>query len=171
MRKTKIMPRSLRGASLVMATVLVVSMVVVISVASYATIASSRGESTYTTCATTTSVFVPQNLTLNLPNDVCNHKVLLNGFSIAASGTSVSVRGTITFESNSPLTTLLLFFNGTYVTSNPFPPTNETSFSTTYGASFNANAPVISGQSYSVEFIALFQDGTATVNSTMLKAP
>ena len=170
------MSRRRKSASTGMAAALVVSIIIIISIATYATVVSNGNESTYVSCtATTSTLAAPQGLAVVIPEpESCAHKISLSGFSLtpAGSGTSNSnsLRGTISVESQSPLTGLILYLNGTYELYSGMTNSNTTHYSIQYGAVLSGTEPIVAGKAYSVEFIALFQDGTATIASTQISA-
>ena len=102
-----------------------------------------------------------------IPSESCAHKISLSGFSLTPAG---SLRGTISVDSQSPLTGLIVYFNGTYELYSGVANSNSSKYSILYGAVLVPTQLIVAGKVYSLEFIALFKDGTATIASTQVSA-
>jgi hypothetical protein len=73
------------------------------------------------------------------------------------SKTSSSLIGTIIVDSQSPLTGLVVYLNGTYKLYSGVANSNASLYSMQYGSVLSSTVqPIVTGRAYSVEFIALF---------------
>ena len=167
--------RAKKAISSALLATLVVTIIIVIVIGAYATISIKGGSSeTRITCSESTATFVvSQNgteeaLSAPIPAEPCQHQISLSDFSLETS--TGSLTGSINISSQSPLTTLILYLNGSYQTYNVFVQTGS-SFSMQYNAGLtNSTVTIIAGPTYNVEFVAFFKDGTATTANTTVVA-
>ena len=161
------------------AATLIATIIILILVGTYAAINFGSGASeTSITCSESTATFsVIQNSTtadLNfpIPAEPCEHQISLSGFNLTTAGDAPnSLSGNIKVDSRSPLTGFILYVNGTYELFNAMVPSHATTYSIQYNAVLsNATLPIIAGMSYSIEFVALFKDKTATTATTLVNA-
>jgi hypothetical protein len=153
-----------------MVAALIVAIIVIISIATYATVASNQNESTYVSCTQTTSTYTPQEITFVVPSpEACAaDKISLSGFLLTSSGTSYSLHGTITVDSQSPLTGFIVYFNGTHAQYSGAASSSSSQYSIQYNGGSSRTVPIVPAKNYSVEVVALFQDGTGTIASTQV---
>ena len=152
-----------------------VTIIIVILIGAYATISTTNGSSeTSITCSESTATFVisqngtEEGLSAAIPAEPCQHHISLSGFKLTTS--TGSLTGSINVSSRSPLTTLILYLNGSYELYNVFAQSG-TSFSMQYSTALsNSTLTIIAGITYNVEFVALFKDGTATTANTTIIA-
>jgi hypothetical protein len=168
-----------RSISTASAATLVVTVIIIIVIGTYATLNfSSGGSETSTTCNESTTTFTviqngtTQDLSYLIPASQCQRQVSLSGFSLQSAGSSPGLlSGNVSVVSPSPLTTFLLYVNGTYELFNDFALSSGSSPIIQYNAVLsNATVPIITGLSYSIEFVAIFGDGTATTATTLVTA-
>ncbi|MDG6906530.1 MAG: hypothetical protein JRN20_12175 [Nitrososphaerota archaeon] len=168
--------RSLSKASIV---ILVITIIIIIVIGAYAALNfGSGGAVTSMTCAETTTTFTvfdngtSQELNYLVPAEPCQHSISLSGFALGAAGNSPgSLTGNVIVNSYSPLTMFLVYVNGTYELFNDFYNSGETHYTIQYNAVLNnSTLPIISGINYSVEFVAVFKDGTVATSTTTLIA-
>lgn len=159
-------------------TILIATVIVIILVGTYATITfTNEGENL--TCSESTATFaVLQNVTTTyvsypIPAEPCQHHISLTGFSLnITSGTSlIALSGFVHVTSPSQLNGLIMYLDGTYEQYSPMTQIRATSYSFQYNTVLgNGTVPVTSGMNYTLEFVAVFKDGTATTASLTLKA-
>ena len=168
-----------RSVSSAMAATLVATVIIIIVIASYATLSFNNGSSeTSITCSESIATFTviqngtAQGLIYPIPADPCQHQVSLSGFSLSTTGNlSNTLRGNVNVDSHSPLITFIVYVNGTYELYSDLSHSGSAQYSIQYNAVLNnATLPIISGMSYAIEFVALFKDGTATTATTIVNA-
>ena len=161
------------------AATLIVTIIILILVGTYAAINLGSGASeTSITCSESTATFaVIQNSTtadLNfpIPAEPCEHLISLSGFSLTTAGVAPnSLSGYIKVDSPTLLTGFILYVNGTYELYNAMATSHATTYTIQYNAVLNnATLPIITGMIYSIEFVALFKDKTATTSTTLVNA-
>jgi hypothetical protein len=166
-----------QGISRATLATIVVSLVIIIAVVGYATISYlGTQQPTSITCSeATTTFYAPQNgttqaLAYPIPVAPCMHQLSLSGFSLTARTNTLS--GTLRVNSRSPITGLLIYVNGSYQTFNALSlPSSSGQYSLQYTASLaNSTISIVAGNSYLVEFVGIFKDGTATTASVAITA-
>jgi len=108
-----------------------------------------------------------------IPSSPCQSQITLGNFSLCVSNCnypSPYLSGTVNVDTFYPLSTLLLYVNGTY------------EGSTTYSNNFqyyaiglkanpnNPSMPITPNDTYTIKLVAIFQNGLATVASTQVVA-
>jgi hypothetical protein len=170
---------SSRGITSFSLAILIVVAIIIILAGTYAAFTFTGGGGASTTCITSPATFsVLQNRTTTyisypIPAEPCQHKMTLSGFSLNATleTSQIPLSGMIHISSKSQLNGLLIYLNGTYEVYSPMSLTGASSYSFQYNTVLdNATVPIISGMNYTIEFVAIFKDGTATTASTTLKA-
>jgi len=167
--------RAKKAISSALLATLVATIVIVIVIGAYATISTMSGSSdTSITCSESTATFVisqngtEEGLSAPIPAQPCQHHISLSGFTLTTS--TGSLTGSINVSTRTPLTTLILYLNGSYQLYNVFAQSG-TSFSMQYNTGLtNSTLTIIAGLTYNVEFVALFKDGTATTANTTIIA-
>lgn len=103
----------------------------------------------------------------------CQAHVTLSDFALCVSNcvyTPPSLGGLIHVNGTSPLTTLLFYVNGTYEGTRTYS-NNFTLFTIGFEASLNdSTMSMMANETYTIEFVAAFQSGAATVASTQVVA-
>jgi cell division protein YceG involved in septum cleavage len=162
-----------------MATIvtIVVSVIIIIGIASYAAISYYGNGPTTITCSESTSTFtVMQNDTIQaisfaIPAQQCIHHLALNGFSLSIVNNKGLLEGTVSVNSGSPLDGLIIYLNGTYELYSPLSISNVRQYSMEYTTDLsNQTISIIAGKSYLIEFVGLFRDGTASTASIVVNA-
>jgi hypothetical protein len=160
-------------------SILIATAIVVILFGTYAAITFTNGGSTSITCGESSATFaVLQNSTTTyvsypIPAEPCQHQITLTDLSLNASGenSQIQLGGMIHVVSKSQLVGLIMYFNGTYELYNPMSSIRASSYSFQYNTVLdNTTIPIIPGMNYTVEFVAIFKDGTATTASATLRA-
>ena len=169
------------------AVVVVVAVAIIAASIIYAT--STQFTSSQTTSPTVTSALVTCNssptelaITENgttttiiamIPSIPCQPQMTLSGFSICVGSCnypSPYLSGIISVNTSSPVSTLILYINGTYEESSPV----LNNF-TTYAIGFKANPtdpsmPITANSAYTIKLVAIFKNGLAAVASTQVVA-
>jgi hypothetical protein len=166
-----------QGISRATLATIVASLVIVVALGSYATINYlGNNQPVSITCnETTTTFYAPQNgttqaLAYPIPAAPCTHQLSVKNFSLTA-GTNM-LNGTIEVNSKSPITGLFIYVNGTYQTFNALTISSSSAqYSLQYTAALSSSTiSIVSGNSYLVEFVGIFKDGTATTASVPIIA-
>lgn len=108
-----------------------------------------------------------------IPALPCRHGISLSGFSLITTGAQIQnyLSGYVYINSTSPLTKLLLFINGTFESERSYSNNFTTPYAIQYKAGLsNTSLPIISGKTYVVEFVAVFQDDSASSATAMITA-
>jgi hypothetical protein len=165
--------------SFAMAVTMIATVLIILVVGTYAALSFNRGGSeTSITCSESIATFtVIQNgtaeaITYPIPAEPCQHQISLIGFALTTNGSSNQLTGNVNVNSRSPLATLILYVNGTYELFNDFARSGSTHYSIQYNSPplNNETLPIITGMRYTIEFVALFNDGTATTAATTVNA-
>ena len=166
-----------RGISRATLATVVASLLIIFAIGSYAAI-DYRGnqQPTSITCSEITTTFdFPENgttqaLAYPIPVAPCMHELTLKSFTLTA-GTDI-LNGTVDVNSRSPITGLLIYVNGTYQTFSALKlSSSSVRFSMQYSASLSSHTiSIVAGNSYLVEFVGIFKDGTATTASDLITA-
>lgn len=165
---------SISSASLV--TLLVT--VIIIAIGGYAAFSiSNNGTTTSITCSESTATFnvlqngTSQELSYPIPSEPCLHTIVLSGFSLTIDEGSGDLNGNVSVNSHSPLITILVYVDGKYELFNDFSGKGSSPSTMLYFAPLNnSTVPLIAGNTYSIEFVAIFRDGTATTATTSVVA-
>jgi len=100
-----------------------------------------------------------------IPPPPCGPQVTLQGFSLCASSCiypSPYLSGTVMVKAASPLSTLLLYINGTYEGSWTYS-NNLTTYAIAFKASpVNPSMPIEANDTYTIKFVAFFGSGLGT---------
>lgn len=167
------------GITSIALTVLIATMIIVILVGTYAAITFDGGSETSMTCAESVATFaVLENgstvhTSFPIPADPCQHRLTLEGFTLnsTSEGVQYTLGGMLHVDSKSQLVGLILYMNGSYELYNAMTPIKADSYTFQYSTVLgNASAPIFFGMNYTVEFVAIFKDGTATTASATLRA-
>ncbi len=162
-----------------MAATLAATVIIIIVIGTYATLNFNTGSSeTSITCSESTATFTviqngtAQGLSYLIPADPCQHQISLSGFSLSTTGNGTnSLNGNVNVNSRSSLITFIVYVNRTYELYNDFAHSGTSRYSIQYNADLNnATLPIIPGMSYTIEFVAIFKDGTATTVMTTVNA-
>jgi len=162
-----------------MAATLVATVIIIIVIGSYVTLSFNNGSSkTSISCSESTATFTviqngtAQELSYPIPADPCQHQISLSGFTISTNGNlSNALSGNVIVNSRSPLITFIVYVDGTYELYNDFSSSSTSQYTLRYNAFLNNETlPIISGMSYTIEFVALFKDRTATTATTIVNA-
>ncbi len=154
-------------------------MIVIIVIGALAALPRVDNGSTHITCSESPETFsVPQNsttayLTYGIPSDPCQGHISLGNFSLNVNSGSgqASLSGGIRVNSRSQLKGLIVYLNGTYETYSAMSPVGTTTYAFQYNTLLQDQiVPIVSGTSYTLEFVAIFKDGTATEASVSLTA-
>ena len=162
-----------------MAATLVATVIIIIVIGSYATLNfNNSGSKTSKTCSESIATFTviqngtAQELSYPIPEGPCQHQISLSGFSLSTTGNlSNALSGSVNVNSGSPLITFIVYVNGTYELYNAFSHSITSQYSIQYNAFLNNETlAIIPGMSYTIEFVALFKDGTATTATAIVNA-
>lgn len=108
-----------------------------------------------------------------IPTLPCRHAISLSSFSLIATGAQIQnyLSGYVYINTTSPLAKLLLFVNNTFESERSYSNNFTTPYAIQYKAGLsNAILPIISGRAYVIEFLAVFQDDSASYTAAVITA-
>lgn len=155
------------------------TVIVIIVIGLLAALPHFGNGSTHITCSESPETFsVPQNsttsyLTYWIPADPCQGHISLGNFSLNVnSGTGqASLSGNVHVDSRSQLKGMIVYLNGSYETYSAISPVGTIGYTLQYDTILQDQiVPIVAGTIYTLEFVAIFKDGTATEASISLTA-
>lgn len=154
-----------------------VSLVIVVAIASYATIDYFESQPTSITCSESTSTFTVmengtgQGVEFPIPAQPCAHEMGLHGLTLTMRANSGDLNGTISINSRSQLEGLIVYVNGTYEVYNAIAGSSARQYSIGYNTTLsNGSLLITPGTNCLVKFVAIFKDGTASTASAVVRA-